>query len=105
MTAPKEKLVPLPALTEARNQNRALKAKISEMTVRETAVQALLQQLGFSISAACRLNQPSSATKTPLRHCSVERLRDGPVPPRRAGSYAGTKVVRGLLLPLRGLGP
>jgi predicted component of type VI protein secretion system len=52
-------VVPLPALTEARNQNRALKAKISEMTVRETAVQALLQQLGFSISAACAMFKSS----------------------------------------------
>jgi predicted component of type VI protein secretion system len=59
MTTPKEKLVPMPALTEARNQNRALKAKISEMTARETAVQALLQQLGFSISAACAMFKSS----------------------------------------------
>jgi hypothetical protein len=59
MTAPKEKLVPLPALTEARNQNRALKVKIAEMEARETAVQAALLQLGFTISAACAMFKSS----------------------------------------------
>jgi hypothetical protein len=59
MTAPKEKMVPLPALQSARNQARTLKAKIAEMEARETAVQALLQQLGFSISAACAMFKSS----------------------------------------------
>jgi hypothetical protein len=57
MTVP-PKMVPLPALAEARNQARVLKAKIAEMEVREAAVQTLLQQLGFSISAACAMFKP-----------------------------------------------
>jgi hypothetical protein len=50
MTVPKEKMVPLPALQESRNQNRRLKARISAMEVERASVQAFLKQLGFSIS-------------------------------------------------------
>jgi hypothetical protein len=49
---PEEKTIPLAALRASRNQARTLKAQVAEMKARETAVQALLQQLGFSISAA-----------------------------------------------------
>jgi hypothetical protein len=48
-----DKMVPLPALQESRNQNRSLKARIAAMEVERASVQAFLKQLGFSISAAC----------------------------------------------------
>ena len=47
MTTPKEKMVPLPALTESRNQSRALKAKIAEMEARENAVQVLGSEVSY----------------------------------------------------------
>jgi hypothetical protein len=52
-------MIPLPALTESLNQNRALKAEIAEMEARETAVQTLLNRGRITSQETALLNAGS----------------------------------------------